>query len=86
MIHSYKRMMNRLKIETTISACLLAMMFFSCTTSDKVPSKDFVDYVNPYIGNISHLLVPTYPTVHLPNSMLRVYPEILHQTGSMDFR
>jgi putative alpha-1,2-mannosidase len=68
-------MMNRLKIETTISACLLAMMFFSCTTSDKVPSKDFVDYVNPYIGNISHLLVPTYPTVHLPNSMLRVYPE-----------
>lgn len=37
--------------------------------------KDAVDYVNPYMGNISHLLVPTYPTVHLPNSMLRVYPE-----------
>lgn len=34
-----------------------------------------VDYVNPYMGNISHLLVPTYPTIHLPNSMLRVYPE-----------
>lgn len=34
-----------------------------------------VDYVNPYMGNISHLLVPTYPTVHLPNGMLRVYPE-----------
>ena len=34
-----------------------------------------VDYVNPYIGNISHLLVPTFPTVQLPNSMLRVYPE-----------
>jgi predicted alpha-1,2-mannosidase len=34
-----------------------------------------VDYVNPYMGNISHILVPTYPTVHLPNSMLRVYPE-----------
>lgn len=33
-----------------------------------------VDYVNPYMGNISHLLVPTYPTVHLPNSMLRVVP------------
>ena len=27
------------------------------------------------IGNISHLLVPTFPTVQLPNSMLRVYPE-----------
>lgn len=37
--------------------------------------KDPVDYVNPYIGNISHLLVPTFPTVQLPNSMLRVYPE-----------
>jgi len=38
-------------------------------------TKDYVDYVNPYMGNISHLLVPTYPTVHLPNSLLRVYPE-----------
>lgn len=36
---------------------------------------DPVDYVNPYMGNISHLLVPTYPLVHLPNSMLRVYPQ-----------
>jgi len=34
-----------------------------------------VDYVNPYMGNISHLLVPTFPTIHLPNSMLRIYPE-----------
>ena len=37
--------------------------------------KDYVDYVNPYIGNVSHLLVPTFPTVQMPNSMLRVYPE-----------
>ena len=37
--------------------------------------KDPVDYVNPYVGNVSHLLVPTFPTVQLPNSMLRVYPE-----------
>ncbi|MCP9612311.1 GH92 family glycosyl hydrolase [Coprobacter sp. LH1063] len=41
-----------------------------------------VDYVNPYMGNISHLLVPTYPTVHLPNSMLRVYPERGDYTGN----
>src|SRR5690606_24809197 len=40
-----------------------------------------VDYVNPYMGNISHLLVPTYPTVHLPNSFLRVYPERNDFTG-----
>ncbi|NDV77993.1 GH92 family glycosyl hydrolase [Dysgonomonas sp. 511] len=42
-----------------------------------------VDYVNPYIGNISHMLVPTYPTIHLPNSMLRVYPERGDYTGNV---
>ena len=43
--------------------------------------KQAVDYVNPYMGNISHLLVPTFPTIHLPNSMLRVYPERRSYTG-----
>lgn len=42
----------------------------SCNKSTIEP----VDSVNPCIGNISHLLVPTYPTVHLPNSMLRFCP------------
>lgn len=44
-------------------------------SGEQTESKEPVDYVNPYMGNISHLLVPTFPTVHLPNSMLRVYPE-----------
>lgn len=44
---------------------------------DKKP----VDHVNPYMGNISHLLVPTFPTIHLPNSLLRVYPERGDYTG-----
>ena len=34
-----------------------------------------VDYVNPYMGNISHLLQPTLPTVHVPYGMMRVYPQ-----------
>lgn len=42
-----------------------------------------VDYVNPYMGNISHLLVPTFPTIHLPNSMLRVYPERTDYTSDL---
>lgn len=51
--------------------------------SDKnITGKEPVDYVNPYIGNISHLLVPTFPTIHLPNSMLRVYPEREDYTGN----
>ncbi len=37
-------------------------------------AKSPVDWVNPNVGGISHLLVPTYPTVSLPNGMLRVYP------------
>ncbi|MCF0196777.1 MAG: glycoside hydrolase family 92 protein, partial [Bacteroidaceae bacterium] len=37
-------------------------------------AKDVVDYVNPYIGNVSHLLVPTFATVQLPGSMMRIYP------------
>jgi len=40
-----------------------------------------VDHVNPYMGNISHLLVPTFPTVHLPNSMLRMTPQRQDYTG-----
>ena len=38
------------------------------------PPKEPVDYVNTRIGNISHLLVPTFPTTHQPNSMLRMIP------------
>ncbi|MDR1601748.1 MAG: GH92 family glycosyl hydrolase [Tannerella sp.] len=41
-----------------------------------------VDYVNPYIGSISHMLVPTYPTVYLPNSMMRIFPVRTDFTGN----
>ena len=56
----------------------IAAFSFSCVKSEAISSeraKQPVDFVNPYMGNISHLLVPTFPTIHLPNSMLRVYPE-----------
>jgi predicted alpha-1,2-mannosidase len=53
----------------------LSLFLGGCCHSSNKQAKSPVDYVNPYMGNISHLLVPTYPTVHLPNSMLRVYPE-----------
>ena len=33
-----------------------------------------VEYVDPTIGGVGLLLEPTRPTVHLPNSMVRVYP------------
>ena len=31
-------------------------------------------YVDPTIGNVAKLLVPTYPTYHLPNQMIRMIP------------
>jgi len=31
-----------------------------------------VDFVNPNIGGMAHLLIPTLPLVHLPNSMMRL--------------
>ena len=33
-----------------------------------------MEYVDPTIGNVGILLVPTRPTVYLPNSMIRFYP------------
>ena len=59
---------------------ILCLLLFCgmCTMKQQVVAAskaEPVDYVNPYMGNISHLLVPTYPIVHLPNSMLRVYPQ-----------
>ena len=33
-----------------------------------------VEYVDPTIGNVGILLVPTRPAVYLPNSLVRVYP------------
>lgn len=37
-------------------------------------SRAQVEYVDPTIGSVGLLLEPTRPTVHLPNSMVRVYP------------
>lgn len=37
--------------------------------------KSTVDYVNPNIGGIGHMLQPTIPLVHLPNSMMRIAKE-----------
>ncbi|HEY8782404.1 MAG TPA: GH92 family glycosyl hydrolase [Mucilaginibacter sp.] len=35
---------------------------------------DNLKYIDPRIGNVGQLLEPTRPTMHLPNQMIRVYP------------
>lgn len=64
---------------------IVAFSLSTTNSQNPVPKAKFspVDFVNPYIGNISHLLVPTYPTIHLPNSMLRLYPERSDFTGDL---
>ena len=52
---------------------LLALLVMSVVSSCET-KKEPVDYVNPYIGSISHLLVPCFPTIQLPNSLMRIYP------------
>lgn len=63
---------NIIQMKKVFFILIITLLCFGCTSStDKTEA---VDYVNPYIGNMSHMLVPTFPTVHLPNSMMRLYP------------
>ncbi len=57
----------------TFLSCVCLSFWGVCTTIAQ-EKESLVDYVNTRIGNISHLLVPTFPTTHLPNSMLRMIP------------
>lgn len=65
-----------MKLRTYITGFFLVSLLISCSDGGgyNTSAKEPVDYVNPYMGNISHLLVPTYPTIQLPNSMMRVFP------------
>ena len=71
--------MKKTLIEKIFFSGTIMMLLISCNAkiviTDTSEGIDPVDYVKPYMGNISHLLVPTFPTMHLPNSMMRVYPE-----------
>ena len=51
------------------------LVWISCNRHSENPQQQSpADLVNTKIGAISHLLVPTYPTVQIPNSMVRLYP------------
>lgn len=69
--------MKQSRLRSILAAVLLSAMLSAAQ------GRDYVDYVNPMMGNISHLLVPTFPTVHLPNSMLRVVPERADYTADL---
>lgn len=58
----------------TMKSGVASLLLSAFVAGSAFAAKTPVDYVNPYMGNISHLLMPTFPTVHLPNGMMRVYP------------
>lgn len=72
-----------MKITHLTLSVAIACTLGACGVQQDMPDKAPIDYVNPYIGNISHLLVPTFPTIQLPNSMLRVYPERADYTSEL---
>jgi predicted alpha-1,2-mannosidase len=53
-------------------ACIVfILLIFSASIYSQ---KDNTKYVDPTIGNVSRFLVPTYPTIQLPNQMVRMFP------------
>lgn len=53
----------------TVSILLLGLGLLTT-----MPLRAQVEFVDPSIGGVGHLLEPTKPTVSLPNGMVRVYP------------
>lgn len=61
--------MNRFFKKTVF---FLVLSFFTGIAS--FSQEDFTKYIDPTIGNVVPFLVPTYPTMHLPNQMIRMFP------------
>ena len=61
--------MNRV-IRRSIVLTLLSL----CSIISSFSQEDFTKYIDPTIGNVAQFLVPTYPTMHLPNQMIRMFP------------
>ncbi len=53
---------------------LTISILFLCSFFSSFAQEDFTKYVDPTIGNVARFLVPTYPTMHLPNQMVRMFP------------
>jgi predicted alpha-1,2-mannosidase len=55
-------------------AVILSAALLGAVTVFATSAAAQVEYVDPTIGNVGILLVPTRPAVYLPNSMVRMYP------------
>ena len=55
-----------------VTALFTALILSACGQKPQTSSN--LDYVDPTIGSVGVVLEPTRPTVHLPFSMIRVFP------------
>ena len=68
-----------MKIANVIAMCMsraaiLNVALLAATIFPPGSAVAQVEYVDPTIGNVGILLVPTRPAVYMPNSMVRMYP------------
>ncbi len=52
----------------------IATLFISSVLSCTETEESNLQYVDPSIGGVGVILKPTRPTIHLPNSLVRVFP------------
>ncbi len=67
--------MIKTKFSKTLIAGVITCLFITgCISKTGTETISNLDYVDPYIGGMGHLLHPTRPNVQLPNQMIRMHP------------
>jgi len=63
--------MRTILLKLSLAAGFIWLLGSSCSD---IRMRDNLSYVDPTIGGVAQLLKPTYPTIHLPNQMIRMIP------------
>ena len=53
---------------------IIFLLSLVCGCTERSDSSSVLDYVDPHIGGVGHLLQPTRPNVQLPNQVIRMHP------------
>ncbi len=64
----------QVQISNEMKRLLISLLLFCVLLPNVLRAQDLVDLVNPRIGSVSHVLMPTFPTVHRPYGMIRFWP------------
>jgi hypothetical protein len=58
-----------------LQLCIIFIIILLSSCKEITKQVDNLKYVDPQIGGILPLLQPTRPRMHIPNSMVRMYPD-----------